>query len=62
MSTMSAGRGEDSPPLELYGPVGLRMMVRTNLNLSRSQLQFKYMVHELQHDVGPADYDGMVSM
>ncbi len=57
---MSVGRAEDSPPIELFGPVGLKMMVRTNLNLSRSQLQFKYMVHELLHDMGPADHDKIV--
>ena len=57
---MSAGRGEGCAPIELHGPVGLRQMVRTNLNLSRSQLQFKYMVHELHHDVKPADHDKIV--
>lgn len=58
---MSGCRGEGSAPVEVFGPVGLRKMLRTNLNLARSQLQFKYMVHELHHDVGPGDYDGMVS-
>ena len=62
LCTLSGGRGEDSTPLEVFGPVGLRMMLRINLNLARSQLQFKYMVHELLHDVGPGDYDGMVSV
>lgn len=50
----------DSAPLEIYGPVGLRMMLRTVLNLSRSQLQLKYLVHEFYHDIHPGDYDGMV--
>lgn len=59
LCTISAGANEDATPLELYGPVGLRQMLRTVLNLARSQLQFRYTVHELHHDIHPGDYDGM---
>ena len=60
LCTISAGRSEDAPPLEIYGPLGLRKMLRTNLNLARSLLQFRYKVNELHHNIHPADYDGMV--
>ena len=60
LCTISAGMNEDSVPLEVYGPVGLRQLLRTVLNLARSQLQFRYKVHELHHDIHPGDYDGMV--
>lgn len=33
--------------VELYGPVGLRRFVRTTLELSRSMVTYKYVVHEL---------------
>ena len=62
MCTIGASGDESRPPLEIYGPVGLRQMLRTVLNLSRSQLQFDYQVHELHHDIHPADYDGMVRL
>ena len=60
LCTISAGRSEDGPPLEIFGPFGLRKMLRTNLNMARSQLQFWYKVNELHHDIHPGDYDGMV--
>lgn len=33
--------------IELYGPVGLRAFIRTVLNMTDSQCQDKYVVHEL---------------
>ena len=35
--------------MELYGPAGLRAFVRTILNMTDSQCQDKYAVHELLH-------------
>ena len=32
---------------ELYGPVGLRRFLRTSLELSRSYVTYKYIVHEM---------------
>lgn len=60
LCTISGSHTEDSPPIELYGPIGLRKMLRTTLNLARSQLQFQFKVNELHHDIHPGDYDGMV--
>ena len=61
LCTLSASLSEDSAPLEVYGPLGLRQFVRVALNLARSQLCYPYVVHELCHNVNPADYDGLVS-
>lgn len=61
MCTLSASLSEESSPVEIYGPFGLRQFVRVSLNIARSQLCYPYVVHELCHDVNPADYDGMVS-
>lgn len=60
LCTISAGHNEDSPPLQIYGPVGLRQFVRVALNLARSQLDYSYVVHELVCDIHPGDYDGKV--
>ena len=62
LCTLSASLSEESPPLEVYGPVGLRQFVRVALNIARSQICYQYSVHELCHDVDPADYDGLVRM
>jgi len=35
--------------VELYGPAGLRAFIRTILNMTDSQCQDKYAVHELLH-------------
>lgn len=35
--------------MELYGPAGLRAFIRTILNMTDSQCQDKYAVHELLH-------------
>ena len=61
LCTISAGRSEESPPVELYGPVGLRLFVRVALNLARSQLDYSYVVHELFCDIHPGEYDGKVA-
>ena len=60
LCTLSSAISESSPPLEIFGPVGVRQFVRMSLNLARSQLDYSYVVHELQHDVSTAAYDGMV--
>ncbi len=62
LCTLSASLSEDSAPLEVYGPLGLRQFVRVALNLARSQLCYPYVVHELCHNVNPADHDGLVSI
>lgn len=61
LCTISQNSPEDRPPVELYGPVGLRKFVRTSLHLSRSILGFQIAVHELCHDRQPEDIDGIVS-
>lgn len=43
-------RSADQPPLELYGPAGLRLFVRTALAISRARAIPRYVVHEL-HDI-----------
>ncbi|XP_072019904.1 zinc phosphodiesterase ELAC protein 1-like isoform X2 [Amphiura filiformis] len=49
MCTISQGFSEPSKEtvMMLYGPVGLRKYVRVNLHLSRSELSYSYVVHEL---------------
>ena len=61
LCTISQSSAEDRPPLELYGPHGLRRFLRVALGLSRSQLVYKYVVHELlAPELSPGDIDGMV--
>lgn len=45
--------------LELYGPHGLRQFIRCSLQLSRSELAYNYVVHELQvvEEQLPAEWD-----
>lgn len=48
MCTMSQNfSSENKETVEVYGPIGLRQYLRTSFNLSRSQLGFNYVVHEL---------------
>lgn len=47
MCTIGCFERADEFLLELYGPLGLRRYVRESLNLSRSPLSYKYVVHEL---------------
>ena len=60
LCTISQNSPSKRPPVEIYGPVGLRQYLRVALNLSRAQLGFNYIVHELHHDVKPGEIDGMV--
>jgi ribonuclease Z len=47
MCTISQNKIDDKKPLEIYGPLGLRRYIRLNLELSRSLVTYKYIVHEL---------------
>jgi len=60
LCTISQNSPSKRPPVEIYGPVGLRQYLRVALSLSRAQLGFNYIVHELHHDVKPGEIDGMV--
>lgn len=61
LCTISNNSPEGRPPVEIYGPLGLRQFLRVAFNLSRSQLGYQYVVHELHHDTLPSDIDGLVS-
>lgn len=45
--------------IDIYGPLGIRKYITTNLELSRSPLAYKYNVHELipENDQFPEDWD-----
>ena len=60
LCTISQNSPEQRPPVEIYGPLGLRQFLRTTLNLSRSILGFQVAIHELCHDRKPEDIDGIV--
>ena len=44
---MGQDRDRDGPPLEIYGPEGLRMWLRTSIRYSISRIVPPYRVHEL---------------
>mmetsp|Transcript_18144 Transcript_18144/g.20986 ORF Transcript_18144/g.20986 Transcript_18144/m.20986 type:complete len:750 (-) Transcript_18144:113-2362(-) len=44
---MGQDRDRDGPPLEIYGPEGLRMWLRTSIRYSVSRIVPPYRVHEL---------------
>lgn len=47
MCLMGQDRARDSPPIDIYGPEGLRMWLRVNLRYSVSRIVPRYRVHEL---------------
>uniref|UniRef100_S4RTU8 ElaC ribonuclease Z 1 n=1 Tax=Petromyzon marinus TaxID=7757 RepID=S4RTU8_PETMA len=48
LSMLAFGTADAAAPLEVFGPVGLRRLLRVALQLSRSQLGFRFAVHELR--------------
>ncbi len=42
------GAAENTEPLQVFGPVGLRKFIRVALELSRAQVGYNFVVHELQ--------------
>ena len=60
LCTISQNQPDERPPVEIYGPHGLRRYLRMALSLSRSMLGFQYRVNELITDTKPGDIDGMV--
>ncbi|KAI0722640.1 Metallo-hydrolase/oxidoreductase [Earliella scabrosa] len=48
---------EDTPPLEIYGPLGTRAYVRNGLTYTHTLLGAPYVVHELRLPTDPLDGD-----
>lgn len=46
---MGQNRNEDAAPVEIFGPEGLRLYLRTALQLTHSRIAAKYRVHELKN-------------
>ena len=48
MCTLGNGGDDGSDKaVDIYGPLGIRKLIATNLELSRSPLPYKYSVHEI---------------
>ncbi len=47
LCTLGNGAATESKSVDIYGPLGIRRLVTTNLELSRSPLPYKFRVHEI---------------